>query len=388
MELPAVILALALAGASVPALGAEPPSPGADVVAEDATKLAVKIHSVDYGLETLIVRHPGDEKLPVALITHGATSADPRAVTLDWLRGWAHDMAHRGWLAVAVLRRGYGKSDGALAGSAGPCAEPDVGNYLDAHADDLEAVLHAIAARPDADMSRVLAIGDSAGGAAVLDLAARPSVHVTAVVNVSGGLSGRPGEFRRGPGCDTYDADLVWNFARFGTASQMPTLWLYAENDGWFRPGLVARMHAAYVGGDGSPTGAKAELVTLPPFGSDGHALFYRGNGRSRLLPQVDRFLRANGLPTWDHSVFEPLLARLPAAERPSVEDYLRWPTEKALALGPEMEVRWYYGQASLEEARNRALAYCKDQTKRNCTLAAENFSLIGKAEQTASPKQ
>ena len=145
------------------------------------------------------------------------------------MRGWAHDLAHRGWLAVAVMRRGYGASEGEVADDAGNCASPDVGRYLDAHADDLEAALHAIAHRGDTDMGRVLAIGDSAGGAAVMALAAR--TPLVGVVNVSGGLGRHPGPFRSYPDCTAFESDLVWNFARFGTAAHMPTLWLYAEND-------------------------------------------------------------------------------------------------------------------------------------------------------------
>ena len=89
------------------AVGAAP----ADAV-EDAARLGVTIGGRDYALDALVVRLPGEGKLPVALITHGSSPGDPRAATIDWLRGWAHDLAHRGWLAVAVMRRGYGGSDG------------------------------------------------------------------------------------------------------------------------------------------------------------------------------------------------------------------------------------------------------------------------------------
>ena len=92
----------------------------------------------------MIVRRAGTDKLPVALITHGANPGNPRGATTDWLRGWAHDLAHRGWLAVAAMRRGYGASEGEVAEDAGTCAIPDVGRYLDAHADDLEAARNAV----------------------------------------------------------------------------------------------------------------------------------------------------------------------------------------------------------------------------------------------------
>ena len=361
----ALLLACSCSGAVRAADG--PPAP-ADAV-EEPVRLPVTIDGKDYALDTLVVRLPGDNKLPVALITHGSSDGDPRAATIDWLRGWAHDFAHRGWLAVAVMRRGYGGSEGEAADDAGTCAMPDIGHYLDAHADDLEAALRSVARRPDADMGRVLAIGDSAGGAAVMALAGRPSVTLSAVVNVSGGFGRRLGPFRPDPACALRESDLVWNFARFGAVAHMPTLWLYAENDGWFRPGLVGRMRAAFTG-----SGGRAQLAMLPPFKGDGHALFFAPGGRQLLLPELDGFLRANGLPTWDEAAFAPVLAALSQQDRETVEDYLRLPTEKALALVPGGGVYWHDEGRTAVDARTAAMAYCKKQSGVDCTLAAENF--------------
>lgn len=364
-----IALGIASSGGFHPA--AAQSAPDAAVI-EDSNRLPVAIGGRDYALDALIVRRSGTDKLPVALITHGANPGDPRAVTTEWLRGWAHDLANRGWLAVAVMRRGYGKSDGEIADDAGTCKAPDVGRYLDAHGDDLEAALRSIAKRPDANMSHVIAIGDSAGGAAVMALGARSSVRLSAVVNVSGGLGRRLGPFRPDPACAPYDSDLVWNFARFGSTSHMPTLWFYAENDSWFRPGLVGRMRAAFTG-----SGGQAQLVMLPPFQGDGHTMFFAPGGRQLLLPELDGFLRANELPTWNKAPFAPLLAHLSPQDRESVEAYLRMPTEKALAIGLKSGAYWHQGERTLEDARTKALAYCREQTKAECSLAADNFNPI-----------
>jgi dienelactone hydrolase len=369
---------LAWAGAAGAAPQPDPlPSPG---VTEDAAPLPVDIQGHHYALNALIVRPPGMARLPVALITHGTADGDPRNAGMDWLRGWAHDLANRGWLAVAVMRRGYGQSEGDMFDDAGTCAAPEIGRYLDANADDLAAVLQAVARRPDADMDRVIAIGDPAGGAAVLDLSARGTPHVSAVVNVSGGLGRRESAFHPTPGCDAFTSDLIWNFARFGSTSPMPTLWLYAENDSWFRPGLVSRMHAAYTG-----SGGKAKLEILPPFGGDGHALFYAEGGRQLLLPELDQFLREHRLPTWNATTFDPLLAHLSPADRGSVQAYLvSQPSEKALALGPHGGAYWYQGGSTLTKARNGALEYCRKQTGTECRLAAENYDLAPTAATTS----
>ncbi len=225
-------------------------------------------------------------------------------------------------------------------------------------------------------MGRVLAIGDSAGGAAVMALAARPSVTLAAAVNVSGGLGRRLGPFRPDPACAPYESDLVWNFARFGATARMPTLWLYAENDSWFRPGLVSRMRAAFTG-----TGGRADLVTLPPLRDDGHGLFFKPGGRRLLLPELDRFLRSSGLSTWDDAAFAPLIARLSPGDAQEVQNYLRLGTaEKALALAPGGRAYWWEGERTAADAQDRVLAFCKEKAGADCTLAAENFRLLVQA--------
>ena len=262
---PAAVLFLLLACLDVARAAVEQPAPSD--AAEERVPLPVAIGGKRYMLDSLAVRLPGEGRLPVVLITHDTIQGDGERANIGVLSGGAHDLAQRGWLAVAVMRRGYGDSDGELADDPGEYDSPDAARLLEPQADDLEAALRSIGRRPDTDMSRVLAVGESTGGAVLLALAARPSVKLSAVVNVSGGIA-CSGPFVRDPQCVQLDADVVWNFAQFGIAARMPTLWLYPENDSLFRPGLVSRMHAAFTG-----TGGRAELVMLPPFGDDGRAL-------------------------------------------------------------------------------------------------------------------
>ncbi len=359
----ATVLALLLACPGVARAADEPASP-----VEDLAPLDVAIDGQDYALDSLIVRLPGENRLPVALIAHGAIQGDGEHADIGVLSGWAHDLAQRGWLAVVVMRRGYGGSEGALADDPGEYDSPDAARLLEAQADDLEAALRSIGRRPDADMGRVLAVGESTGGAVLLALAARPSVKLSAVVSVSGGLA-CSAPFVRDPRCAQLDADLVWNFARFGATARMPTLWLYPENDSLFRPGLVQRMHAAFTG-----TGGRAELAMLPPFGDDGRALFYDPVGMRLLLPRLDRFLRANGLPTWDEAASQPLIARLPPGDGQAVRDYLRLLTaEKALALAPGGGASWRSHEDTAADARDGAGGDCQGRAGR-AGLAFDNF--------------
>src|SRR5215207_5826075 len=86
----------------------------------------------------------------------------------------ARDLAHRGYLAVAVVRRGFGRSDGTpgVADNAryAKCSVADLTRYFAVEAEQLDGALRAIARRPDADATRAIAIGASVGGGAMLAL--------------------------------------------------------------------------------------------------------------------------------------------------------------------------------------------------------------------------
>lgn len=75
---------------------ADEPSDPADAI-EEPVRLPVTINGKEYALDALVVRLPGENRLPVALITHGSSLGNPKGANLDWLREWAHDLAHRGW---------------------------------------------------------------------------------------------------------------------------------------------------------------------------------------------------------------------------------------------------------------------------------------------------
>ena len=126
--------------------------PDADLV-EEHRFLTVRIGGEDYRLDTLVVRPAGARgRLPIALIGHGQ---DPRRemsiLSMVHLQRQARDLAHRGYLAVAVIRRGFGQSDG-VPGLPGGGAYGRCGTHaerlFDAAADDLAATLAVIAERP------------------------------------------------------------------------------------------------------------------------------------------------------------------------------------------------------------------------------------------------
>jgi dienelactone hydrolase len=334
-----------------------------DDLIEEAGFLRVAIGSKVVRLEALTVKRMGATgRLPIALIAHGKTGTQARMSaqhTQDYA-GQARDLARRGWLAVVVMRRGFGRSDGPLPVNLS-CMSNSFLERLEGDADDLAATLHSVALRPDADPAHVIVIGESAGGAAATALAARNPPGLAAVINVSGGL-----RFEECP----KEEELVEAFRVYGARSRVASLWIYARNDSFFRPELVERMRAAFAEGGGN-----ARLAMLEPDGKDGHAIFATSTGRVKWLSEMDSLLRALKLPTWTGAEVEALMQKLRAKEgsRGFVERYVAAPAEKALArekggtyLG-EM-----HGSSSTERARQGALEFCQ-RTKPACETIMEN---------------
>lgn len=332
----------------------------------EESALKVEIRGAGYSLRALIVKPVGAAgRLPVAIIAHGSPrdSAARRKYDLHTSLPQARDLAHRGWLTVAFLRRGFGESDGPFA-EGYTCPDPDYRKALETAAEDIEAIRAAVAHRPDADSARVLGLGTSVGGASMLAWAAARPEGLVGIVNVSGG-TGSPAA---GQNCD--ENALVSAFASFGARSRVPTLWLYAENDTYFGPDLVRRLHAAY-----TREGGRAMLSMFGPVGADGHQLWYLFDGRMLWLPAMDGFLRAQHLPTWDPRPLEDITSRLDQQQRSVLANYLGAPTEKALAIAPRRRLLWFSaGRDDLEAARQASLEGCERAWFERCEAAAENF--------------
>jgi pimeloyl-ACP methyl ester carboxylesterase len=336
------------------------------VVEEFVLKVEIRGHS--YALEALIVKPAGIAgRLPIALIAHGSPRdpGDRPKRHARFILPQARDLAHRGWLAVAVMRRGFGGSQGPFA-EGYACAAPDFRKAIETAAEDIEAIRVAVATRPDADGTRVLGLGVSVGGAAMLAWAATRPDSLVGVVNVSGGS----GAFKADRNCD--EDGLVSAFASFGARSRVPTLWLYAENDSFFGPGLVRRLHGAY-----TREGGAATLVQFGPVGNDGHKLWDLFAGRMLWLPALDQFLRAQRLPTWDPRPLDTVTRGLSPQQREVMARYLGAPTEKVLSVSRVRRLAWFWaGSADLQTARQKSLEGCERDSAERCDVVVENFGL------------
>ncbi len=322
-------------------------------------------------LEGLIVKRADlTGTLPIALITHGKSShlSDMLESKAPDYAGPARDLARRGWLAVVVMRRGFGQSDGPMAASVS-CATTSFADRFAADADDLQGALAAVSTRPDADPDRAIAIGVSAGGAAVVALSARNLPNLRGVVSVSGGL--------RMPDCPKEDV-LVNAYKDFGTVSRVPNLWVYARNDSFFGPDLVERMQSAFLDGGGD-----VKLVMYEKFGQDGHSIFTAGAGKLQWLMEMDAFLRFHGLPAASRDRVTDLmkLLKLEPRQRGFLDRYVAAPTYKVMVQTPDRKHHFtQFGAASLEGARKAALASCAQRYKapEPCRLVMENDAWLG----------
>ncbi len=351
------------------------PAAGEERLLIEETFLSVDIKGQPYRLEALVAKEAGvGGRLPVAIITHGqAREAEQRerVAARNWLRP-AREFARRGWLAVVVVRRGFGRSEGKQPYVMRGCRN---GEYLllDDQTDDIEAAMQSIGRRPDADIGRTIALGVSVGGATVLNLAARNPAGLRAVVNVSGGIRSLPRE--GGPPVTCKPEDLMPVFARMGERSRLPSLWLYAENDSFFPGDYARQLHEAYVAG-----GGRTSFHMFEPIGEDGHNMFGHHDGMLRWIPALDRFLRANKLPTYDPAPVEAAAKELglPTLARAVLTRYEGRPTEKALALSRSNRTAVaQFSGADLDEVETKARTECEQRAKEPCRTFLRNFEVV-----------
>jgi dienelactone hydrolase len=306
------------------------------------------------GLEAMLVKPAQPGRYPLALISHGSprAAADRPKMTPLALLPQANEFARRGWAAAVVMRRGFGDSGGGFAENSGPCHSPDYVAAVAAAASDLRAAISHLAKRPDVDPSRILAAGQSAGGIATVGLTADPPPGLAAAISFAGGRgSPRDWEVCR-------EDRLIAAFAAFGVRSRIPMLWIYADNDRYFRPELAQRLHAAFLAG-----GGRAEFVKHPPFGDDGHNLFFRGI--PLWTPHVDRFLREHNLVLRSSLLPVPVARIAMPSEvsengRKGFADFLAAPPHRAFAVSAMGAFGWAAGRRSAEAARREALERCR----------------------------
>ena len=332
------------------------------------------------GLEALLIRPSAPGRYPLALITHGTSSdAEKRHEWTPYVfYRQAIEFARRGFAALVVMRRGFGDSDGGYAERGGCCTLATYLRTAKISADDLHAAIAAMQRRADVTTQGMIAIGVSSGGFATVALTSDPPPGLAAAINFAGGLH-RASLATGVRNVDDEDA-LVSAFGTLGKNSRTPTLWIYAENDTFFRPDLAHRLLAAF-----TTSGGHAQLIDAPAFGSDGHLLFLYGI--SIWTKTVDDFLREENLGSRD-LLGAPALPALPPPQlgetgRAAFAGYLASGQHKGFAVSPKGGFGYFAGARTPSKAQNEALAVCARYAQ-DCTLYAIDNELAG----TGSPNR
>ena len=171
-----------------------------------------------------------------------------------------------GFVVLVPTRVGYGETGGPDLEDAGPCQNRRYGSVFETGVDQTASLLFAAQRLSYVDLSRGIIVGQSVGGMVAIAAASRPLTGLLATVNFAGGHGGNP---RTRPGDPCAEPQLRETFRAYGASSRVPTLWLYSENDRFWGPKLPRLWFEAYV-----DAGGRAEFVSLPAIGEDGHASF------------------------------------------------------------------------------------------------------------------
>jgi dienelactone hydrolase len=338
-----------------------------DALRSETFRVGVTIDERDYSLEAFAVYPPGDGPFPLALFAHGSPRGGTAGFSLINPQSFMPQMdefARRGYASVIILRRGFGESTGPVVEFQNVCERADHRHTTREAGKDLRAAVAILRTNAMLDMSRFIAVGQSTGGMAVLSMTREPIeglAHVFAFAPIRGSRSSN----------DTCNPNsLVEAMEEIGRTSRVPSTWVYTSNDTFASVALARRMHAGYVA-----AGGVAELVELPPWGTDGHFLFSRA-GIPDWRPIVDRQLWSVGLPNWSSPPADRPWpetappAGLSAAAQAGWEQYIRMGPHKAFAANSSGSWSYRFGFRSPDAARAAALQACHSQ-RGSCRIVA-----------------
>ena len=236
-------------------------------IERERVRVPLETEGKAYLLDAMIYKPEGDGPFPAMVMTHGTSRlvADRLKTTADtYYVRQAETFAKLGMAVIFVVRRGFGISDGPYNES---FQYPNgARNYTRAGleaAKDLGAAIRDFQDKPYVDKNRVVLLGQSTGGHSVTATGSLNFPGVIGVINFAGGRGSSAPDVVRD------EANLIDSYGTYGKTFRVPTLWLYSENDHYFRPALAQQFLSAFQTG-----GGKVEFIALPPYGEDGHSSF------------------------------------------------------------------------------------------------------------------
>lgn len=275
---------------------------GGRLAAQDFRSEMIATQLVENGipiqLELVVAKPPGTGPFPTVVFNHGSTGSgsDPAEFTKTWTSvNAARFFNERGWMVVYPQRRGRGRSGGLYDEGFAPdrsgytCTASISLAGLERAMVDVDEVVRHLRTRTDVDSQRMLVGGFSRGGIlAVAYAGTRPGVFLGAVNFVGGWI---------GDQCPTVAAINPVTFIR-GAAYPEPTLWLYGENDSFYRMSHSRSNFASFIG-----AGGHGEFFAYSvPAGQNGHFLLgypelWEGTLANYLqtLPRLPAMIQATG---------------------------------------------------------------------------------------------
>lgn len=323
---------------------------------------------------------PGDGPFPVVIINHGRALGIAKMQTRYRPVLAASEFVRRGYAVVVPMRQGFSKSEGSEI--SGGCNV--YSNGLE-QARSVHRTLDWVAKQEWADVSRNVVMGQSHGGLTTLAYGTKPHPGTKLLVNFAGGL--------RQEGCASWQHTLIRAIGDYGTATTLPSLWFYGDNDSFFSPFVWQGAFERYRQG-----GAPVELVAFGHFGSDAHALFGAKVGLPIWLPKVDAALAQVGLPHQlvhvlpaDNDVAPPPASgfakvseveKLPVRSESARQGYRTWlaaDSPKAFVIHPGKG--YWTSSWGGEKPIARALAACQRRASEPCRVYSVDDLVVWTAD-------
>lgn len=268
--------------------------PAVAEVVEEVLRVPVEVRSPRHGsvrqdIWLTVFRDTTRARAPYLVLNHGraGSAADRAKLRRAKYTENSRHFVELGFVVLVPTRLGYGDTGGPDVEDSGPCEDRHFAPAYRAAAEQTLAVLKVAEQLPYVDLSQGLVVGQSFGGLTALDLAGLPLPGLRGAVNFAGGGGGNP---TKRPGDPCSGERLRELFGACGAVAQVPTLWLYSENDRYWGAELPRQWHDAFVA-----AGGQAEFIALPAHGEDGHGSFTAQPEAWR--PAFADFVRALGFP-------------------------------------------------------------------------------------------
>jgi dienelactone hydrolase len=313
--------------------------------------------SPSWSLQAVVVRLDDGQRHPLAAFIDGTPEFSPRPMLYV-----ARELARRGWTTVAVVRPGFGGSEGK---EPPPLCE---GYVMQANfaSQALRETLRVMGQKPYIDPAVTMVIGHSTGGLGAVATTVKPPANLAAAINFAGNNGSQYLKGKLDTVCNS--TEVVNAFATFGRSSRIPMLWIYAQNDHHMGPALAQSYFKAFTNG-----GGMADFEMAPPLGEDGHGLYSMRDGAEVWTPYLDKFLADHHLafvtPSLTISVADVAPPDgLGASGRAGFAAYLAAMPHKAFAMSSS-----HWASASLRDstdmAATQAMSNCKGTDADPCKI-------------------